>query len=56
MNEAITLCIPSYRGRDYLRIAIESVLAQDDDAWRLAIRDDGERDEARPVVEALGLR
>ncbi len=55
MSETITLSIPYYRDRGYLRHAIESVLAQDDDGWLLAIRDDGERDEARAVVEELGL-
>lgn len=55
MSEAITLSIPYYRGNAYLRRAIESVLEQDDGEWLLAIRDDGERDEARAVVDGLGL-
>jgi glycosyltransferase involved in cell wall biosynthesis len=52
---AITLAIPYHRGPAYLRHAVESVLAQDDDAWQLAIRDDGERGEASAVIAQLGL-
>lgn len=55
MTDPITLAIPYYRGPEYLRTAIESVLAQEDEHWRLTVCDDSERDEARGVIEALGL-
>ena len=55
MSDRITLAIPYYRGRDYLRAAIESVLEQDDDGWTLVIRDDGEAGDASDVVRELGL-
>jgi glycosyltransferase involved in cell wall biosynthesis len=54
-NEKITLAIPYYRGREHLRQAIRSVLAQDEPEWLLSVRDDGERDEARTVIDELGL-
>jgi glycosyltransferase involved in cell wall biosynthesis len=38
---AISVCIPFYAGRDYLRRAVESVLAQDLVAWELVVADDG---------------
>ena len=55
MTERVTIAIPFYRGPDYLRTAIESVLAQDDEGWHLLISDDGERDEASDVLDSLGL-
>ena len=54
-DEGITFAIPYYRGRDHLRQAIRSVLAQDEPEWLLSVRDDGERDEARAVITELGL-
>jgi glycosyltransferase involved in cell wall biosynthesis len=38
--EPITIAIPYYQGIDYLREAIDSVLAQTSDAWQLVIVDD----------------
>lgn len=54
MNE-ITIAIPYYRDAAYLRIAIESVLAQEAPAgsFSLLIIDDGERGEAQRVVDSL---
>lgn len=40
----LTVCIPFYRDLDYLREAIDSVRAQDDERWRLLVRDDGPED------------
>jgi glycosyltransferase involved in cell wall biosynthesis len=53
----ITLAIPYYRGRDYLRSAIESVFAQQspEGAWNLLVVDDGERSEAHAVLRELGI-
>jgi len=38
----MTIAIPFYRGREYLRCAIESVLKQSDPRWDLVISDDGQ--------------
>jgi len=51
----VTIAIPFYRGREYLRTAIESVLTQDDEGWHLTVCDDGERNQAAGVVASLGL-
>ncbi|MBW2274125.1 MAG: glycosyltransferase family 2 protein [Deltaproteobacteria bacterium] len=40
MNTEITFAIPFYRGLDYLREAVESVLAQEREGWRLLVCDD----------------
>jgi glycosyltransferase involved in cell wall biosynthesis len=40
VGDLVTIAIPFYRGRDYLRSAIESVLAQDSPDWRLLVVDD----------------
>jgi glycosyltransferase involved in cell wall biosynthesis len=45
---AITFAIPFYSGAAYLARAIESILAQDDDAWQAVVVDDG----AEPGIEA----
>lgn len=55
MRPELSLCIPFHRGPAYLRAAIGSVLAQDDDGWWLDIADDGERGEAEHVVAELDL-
>ena len=47
MRAGITFAIPFYSGAAYLKIAIESVLAQRGAGaaqWQLLVRDDGERD------------
>jgi len=40
MEAEITFAIPFYRGLDYLREAVESVLAQERSSWRLLVCDD----------------
>jgi glycosyltransferase involved in cell wall biosynthesis len=40
MAAEITFAIPFYRDRDYLRIAVESVLAQRCEGWELLVSDD----------------
>ncbi|HEV3344895.1 MAG TPA: glycosyltransferase family A protein, partial [Pirellulales bacterium] len=42
MLPTITLAIPYYSNLEYLRKAIESVLRQTDDSWKLLVSDDGE--------------
>jgi glycosyltransferase involved in cell wall biosynthesis len=50
----LTIAIPFYRGRDYLKQAIESVRAQEQAAWRLLVCDDGgEEPRAGQEIEAL---
>jgi len=49
----ITFAIPYYRGRDYLREAIESVLAQTVSDWLLLVIDDRGPEPADDVVAAF---
>ena len=44
MNPRLTIAIPFYEGPDYLKAAVESVLAQDRSDWNLLVVDDGETD------------
>ncbi|MDX1388144.1 MAG: glycosyltransferase [Acidobacteriota bacterium] len=44
-SAALTIAIPFYRGTDYLKLAIESVVAQEDPRWSLLVSDDGGRDQ-----------
>jgi glycosyltransferase involved in cell wall biosynthesis len=55
LSEArLTFAIPFHRGLDYLRIAIESVLAQRLGDWRLLVLDDGRvEDGAEALVMAF---
>ena len=46
----ISFTIPYYRGRSYLREAIESVLAQTVDAWELVVVDDRGPEPAQDLV------
>src|SRR5437762_3520341 len=46
----ITLAIPYYRGLDYLRRAIESVVRQTSSNWRLLVIDDGSDEPAESTV------
>jgi len=50
----VSVVIPTYRRPQYLRQAIQSVLAQDFQDWRLAVHDDGGIPENRAVVESFG--
>jgi glycosyltransferase involved in cell wall biosynthesis len=54
MDTEITFAIPFHRGLDYLREAVESVLAQEHAGWRLLICDDSGDPEsgARELVDS----
>lgn len=54
MAPAITFSIPYYSGRDYLGKAIESVLAQDTDAWDCVVTDDSSEEDLPEFVKAVG--
>jgi glycosyltransferase involved in cell wall biosynthesis len=55
MTANLTLAIPFYRRLDYLRVAIESVLAQDHGDWRLLVCDDGVIEPgARELIASFG--
>jgi glycosyltransferase involved in cell wall biosynthesis len=41
MNHSITIAIPFYRDLEYLRVAVESALAQERSDWRMIVCDDG---------------
>ncbi len=45
MEAAFTIAIPFHTGLDYLKIAVESVLAQRQPSWRLLVFDDGGREQ-----------
>lgn len=48
----LTFAIPFHRGIDYLRIAIESVLAQSRGDWKLLVSDDGLDGGAQELLES----
>jgi glycosyltransferase involved in cell wall biosynthesis len=48
----LTIAIPYYSGRRYLRQAIDSVLAQDDPRWRLVICDDRGPEDGEELVSS----
>jgi glycosyltransferase involved in cell wall biosynthesis len=55
VDDPVTIAIPFHRGRAYLRAAIESVLGQQDQAWRLLVVDDSAGAEgAFEVVAEIG--
>ncbi len=49
----VSVCIPLYNGRPYIREAIESVLAQTLTDWELIITDDGSTDGSGEVAAAF---
>ncbi|MBW2666404.1 MAG: glycosyltransferase family 2 protein, partial [Deltaproteobacteria bacterium] len=54
MGDPVTIAIPFHRGRDYLRVAIESVLAQESPDWKLLVVDDsGGGDDVEEVVSTF---
>lgn len=54
VGDLVTIAIPFHRGRDYLRAAIESVLAQQSPDWRLLLVDDsGSGDAGEQEVAAF---
>lgn len=54
MEPLLTIAIPYYRGREYLRLAIESVRGQEHANWHLLVCDDGAEDlEAGRAIEEL---
>ena len=44
MEPILTIAIPYYRGREYLKLAIESVRSQESPDWHLLVCDDGAED------------
>ena len=56
MLPAVTVFIPAYNAREFLRDAIESVLAQTFADFELLIIDDGSRDDTRLIAQAWAAR
>jgi glycosyltransferase involved in cell wall biosynthesis len=54
LSSAITVAIPFYRGQDYLRAAIASVLRQSDSNWTLLVCDDGPEAGTEQLVASFG--
>lgn len=50
----VSVVIPTYRRPQYLIEAIQSVVAQDFQDWRLVVHDDGATAENRAIVEGFG--
>ncbi len=53
---AVTVVIPVYNGTDYLREAIDSVLAQTFTAYELLVIDDGSTDGTWELIQSYGSR
>lgn len=48
---AISICMATYNGEQFLRQQLESILAQSNQDWQLLIRDDGSDDNTVRIVE-----
>jgi glycosyltransferase involved in cell wall biosynthesis len=52
--EPLTIAIPFYKGQAYLRLAIQSVLAQTSPHWQLIVCDDGPESGTAELVGSFG--
>ncbi len=50
----LTFAIPFYSGRAFLERTLQSVVAQDDDAWELVVCDDGSEPGIEELVRSFG--
>ncbi len=48
---AISICMATYNGGQFLRQQLESILAQSNQDWQLLVRDDGSDDNTMRIVE-----
>ncbi|MEI6607948.1 MAG: glycosyltransferase [Verrucomicrobiota bacterium] len=53
MRPEISVCMPVYNGRQFVRRAVASVLAQDFSGFELVIGDDGSTDGTQEICESL---
>jgi hypothetical protein len=53
---SLTIAIPFHSGVEFLKLAVQSVLAQEDPEWQLIVSDDGDRPalEVQEFLEGLG--
>lgn len=53
---SVDILLATWNGGRFLRTQIDSVLAQDDQDWRLLIRDDGSTDDTRAIIADYAAR
>lgn len=53
---AISICMATYNGEQFLKPQLESILAQSNQDWQLLIRDDGSDDNTMRIVEDYAER
>jgi glycosyltransferase involved in cell wall biosynthesis len=53
-HPTISVVVPSFNGAEYLRSALESVLAQDPPVTEVIVQDAGSTDATAAIIEALG--
>ncbi|MFC1675991.1 glycosyltransferase [Planctomycetota bacterium] len=51
----VSICIPTYNRKEYLRQTIESILSQTYQDYEIVIVDDGSTDGTKEMIEQLGL-
>ncbi len=54
MNAKVSICIPTYNRKDYLKNALESVLAQTYKDYEVVIVDDGSTDGTEEMIKNVG--
>ncbi|MFC1635036.1 glycosyltransferase [Planctomycetota bacterium] len=54
-QKTVSICIPTYNRREYLRETIDSILAQTYQDYEMIIVDDGSTDGTKEMIEELGV-
>lgn len=56
MNPVVSICLPTFNGAKYLRLALEDALSQSFSDFELLIRDDNSEDESFEVIQEFAAQ